>query len=393
LIRPGGESLSPDFQEWDMPAPMMDIPAEDLTRQYSQIQEEIHAAIDQVLPSGKYTMGPILESFENQMAAFCGVKHCIGISNGTEALHLALVAMGVGPGDEVITQANTYVATAFAVSYLGARPVFVDIQPDSYNIDIGRIEAAISDRTRVIIPVHMYGNPTDMDPLMQLARRRGLKVLEDASHAAGAIYKGRKTCSLGDAAAISFYPSKVLGAYGDAGAVLTNDDELAEQVRLLRYMGQKVKHTHLVIGYQQRLDPMQAAILSVKLRHLEDWIERRRAIATRYNQLLSGLPVVTPSESPNSRHVYYMYTILSPKRDQLVEHLESQGIGTQKIYATPVPMQPCYQFLEYSDSDIPVAADCARRLLCLPIFPELTDSEIERTAASVADFFSKDGST
>lgn len=373
-----------------MQAPIVDIPAEDLTRQYQAIKQEVHAAIDRVLPTGKYTMGPILQSFEQEMAAYCGVKHCIGISNGTEALHLALAAMGVGNGDEVITQANTYVATAFAVSYLGARPVFVDARPDTYNMDVDKLEAAISDRSKVIIPVHMYGQPVDMDPLMAIAERRGLRVLEDASHSAGATYKGRRTCSLGHAAAISFYPSKVLGAYGDAGAVLTDDDDLAAKVRLLRYMGQEVKHTHLVVGYQQRLDPIQASILSIKLAHLEEWIERRRAIAARYNRLLADLPVVTPLESDFSRHVYYMYTILTSRRDQLAAFLDERGVGTQKIYATPVPMQPCYRYLEYADDDIPVAADCARRLLCLPMFPELTDAELDRTVAAIKDFFSTD---
>lgn len=374
-----------------MSSTILKIPAEDLTRQYQQIRWEIAAAIDSVLPSGKYTLGPVLEQFEKEFAAYCGVKHCIGVSNGTEALRLTLAAMGIGPGDEVITQANTYVATAFAINYVGAKPVFVDIEACYSNIDVSKIEAKITERTRAIIPVHIYGHPVEMDELNKLAAKHNLKVLEDASHAQGALYKGRRSGALGNAAAVSFYPSKVLGAYGDAGAVVTNDDELDHRLRVLRYMGQEVKHTHLVIGYQQRLDPLQAAILSVKLRHLDSWIDKRRAVAQQYNQLLAGLPVELPHEAEWARHVYYMYTIRTPKRDALADYLEERGIGTQKIYATPVPMQPCYHYLEYSEADIPVSVSHASRLLCLPVFPELTEEEVKIVSANVCEFFERNG--
>ena len=370
-----------------MKTPVIRVPAEDLTRQYQQLRWEIAAALDTVLPSGKYTMGPILDSFEKEFAAYCGVPHCIGISNGTEALHLALAAMEVGPGDEVITQANTYVATSFAINYLGATPVFVDIDPAYSNLDIAKLEARITSRTKVIIPVHMYGHPVDMDPLMRLAEKYNLKVLEDASHAHGALYHSRKAGSLGHVAALSFYPSKVLGAYGDAGAIMTADDELAKKIRVLRYMGQEVKHAHLVIGYQQRLDPLQAAVLRVKLRHLERWIERRRWVAAQYNQLLASLPIITPREADWARHVYYMYTILTPKRDELSGYLAEQGIETQKIYATPVPMQPCYQYLGYHPSDLPVSVKHAGELLCLPVFPELTEEEVSLVCQAIREFF------
>lgn len=363
------------------------IPSEDLTRQYQQIRWEIAAAIDSVLPSGKYTLGPVLERFENEFASYCGVQHCIGVSNGTEALHLALAAMGVGPGDEVITQANTYVATSFAVNYVGATPVFVDVEPVYGNIDVSKVEEKITERTKVIIPVHIYGHPVDMQPLMELAGKYNLKVLEDASHAHGATYKGQRTGSLAHAAAFSFYPSKVLGAYGDAGAVVTDDNEINHNLRVLRYMGQEVKHTHLKIGFQQRLDPMQAAVLSVKLRHLERWIEERRRVACLYNQLLADLPIDLPSEAGWAQHVYYMYTIHTPRRAELQAYLEGRGIGTQRIYATPVPMQPCYQYLEYTESDIPVSARLARQLLCLPVFPELNDEEVEYVATVIREFF------
>lgn len=370
-----------------MNKPLIRIPAEDLTRQYQQIRWEIAAAIDTVLPSGKYTLGPVLEQFEQEFAAYCGVKYAIGISNGTEALHLALLALGVGPGDEVITQANTYVATAFAVNYCGATPVFVDIEPQYSNIDVHKIEEKITSKTKVIIPVHMYGHPVDMDPLIELARKYNLKVLEDASHAHGATYKGKRTGSLADAAAFSFYPSKVLGAYGDAGAIVTNDDELNHRLRVLRYMGQEVKHTHLEIGYQQRLDPIQAAILRVKLRHLDFWIERRRHIASLYNQLLQDLPLELPREAEWAFAVYYLYTIRCKERDELANFLAHRGIETQKIYHTPVPLQPCYRYLNYQPADIPIAADYAGKLLNLPLFPEMTDEEVHLVAETVHDFY------
>lgn len=368
-------------------APADPIPAEDLTRQYRQIDAEIHAAIDRVLPGGKYTLGPVLEEFEHDFARYCGTQDGIGISSGTAALQLALAAMGVGPGDEVITQANTYVATAFAISYLGATPVFVDADPVHSNMDVGRIEARITPRTKAILPVHLYGHPVDMDPLLDIARRHGLQVLEDASHAHGAMYKGRRIGSLGDAAAFSFYPSKVLGAYGDAGAIVTNDARLAKKVRLLRYMGQEVKGTHLVIGYQERLDPMQAAVLQVKLRHLDGWIEKRRAIARRYGELLDDLPVRLPPEAPDCRHVYYVYTLHAPRRDELAAFLQARGIATQQIYHTPVPLQPCYAHLGYTAADIPVAARLAGELINLPMFPELRDDEGERVAAGIRAFY------
>ena len=371
-------------------APQIQIPAEDLTRQYQQIRWEIAAAMDTVLPSGKYTLGPVLEKFEEEFAAYCGVKHCVGISNGTEALHLILAAMGVGPGDEVITQANTYVATSFAINYVGAKPVFVDIEPEFSNMDVDQLEAKITDHTKAIIPVHIYGHPVDMDPLMKLAEKHNLYVLEDASHAHGATYKGRKIGSLGHAAAFSFYPSKVLGAYGDAGAAVTNDDEIHRKLRMLRYMGQEVKHTHEVIGYQQRLDPLQAAILSVKLRYLDRWVDQRQAVAGLYNELLADLPLDLPQEADWAKHAYYMYTIRLKEREALYDYLSAHGIGSQKIYATPVPLQPCYRYLEYSEEDLPVSVKYANELLCLPVFPELRADEVAHISKIIHQFFERE---
>jgi dTDP-4-amino-4,6-dideoxygalactose transaminase len=302
-------------------------------------------------------------------------------------LHIALKAWGIGPGDEVITQANTYVATAFAISYCGAKPVFVDIEPDFYNMDVNKIESLINEHTKAIIPVHIYGQSADMDPIMALAKKYNLKVLEDGSHAQGALYKGSKTNTRGDAAAISFFPSKNLGAYGDAGCIVTNDEEFNHQVRVLRYMGQEIKHTHLIIGYQQRLDPMQAAILGVKLRYLDTWNANRRRIADQYGKLLTDLPIELPKVADYAQHVYYMYTIRTTRRDELMDYLTKNGIGTQKIYATPVPLQPCYTYLGYQREDFPVASKIAGELLCLPMFPELREDEVQVISTVIHQFF------
>ncbi|HID87181.1 MAG TPA: DegT/DnrJ/EryC1/StrS family aminotransferase [Anaerolineae bacterium] len=365
----------------------LEIPAEDLTRQYQQVKYEIWAAMETVLPTGKYTLGPTLRAFEGEFAAYCGVRYCLGIANGTEALHLALAALDIGPGDEVITVANTYVATAFAVSYVGATPVFVDIDPVTYTIDPSKVEEKITDRTRAIIPVHHYGHPADMDPILEIARQYGLTVIEDAAQSHGALYKGRKTGSLADMGCFSFYPSKNLGCYGDGGGITLNDPELYDKLQVLRYMGQHVKHIHEIIGFQQRLDPLQAAILRVKLRHLETWNEDRRRWAALYNELLADLPVVLPMEKEFAKHVYYMYTIRCQERDALRDWLTARGIETQIIYPIPVPLQKAYQHLGYKEEDIPIAAQYAKELLCLPMFPELREEEVRAVAEAVREFF------
>lgn len=367
------------------------IPAEDLTRQYALIADEIHAAMDDVLPRGKYTLGPQVAAFEQEYAAYCDCQYALGIANGTEALHLALAALGVGPGDEVITVCNTYAATAFAISYVGATPVFVDVEEDTFNFDIAQIETHITPRTRALIPVHMYGQPVDMGPLLELARKHNLFVVEDAAHAHGASYHGRKTGSFGDIGCFSFYPSKVLGAYGDGGAITTNNPNLYERVRQLRYMGQKVKHAHDEIGFQQRLDEIQAAILRVKLRHLDDWLDARRRLAALYDELLQPLGIRTPHLSPERTHVYYLYTIRVPnsERNALAEFLQARGIGTQVIYPQLVPFQNAYALLGYRAGDFPVAEKLRDELLCLPMFPELTEPEVHAVASTIAAFYDR----
>ncbi len=363
------------------------IPGENITRQYERIKDEVAAAIAEVLPTGTYVLGPNVRAFEEEFAAYCQTRYAVGISSGTEALHLALLACGVGPGDEVITVPNTYIATVFAISYCGAKPVFVDVEPDTFNIDVSSIEAKITSRTRAILPVHMYGQIVDMDPLLELARKYKLWVVEDAAHAHGAEYKGRRAGSLGDVGCFSFYPGKLLGAYGDGGAVTTSNEMLLDRIRVLRYMGQHKKYLHEIIGYQERLDEIQAAILRVKLRHLDTWIEERRRWAALYDQLLAGLPVVTPQVRSHVRHVYYVYTIRTPRREELIEFLAARGIGSWPMYPLEVPYQPAYQHLGHKFGDFPVADSHVSEILCLPMYAELTEQEVRQVAAAVREFF------
>ena len=370
-----------------MALPEITIPAENLTRQYQRIKEEVAIAIAEVLPTGRYTLGPQVSAFEAEFAAYCQSKYCVGIANGTEALHLALLACGVGPGDEVITVANTYVATAFAISYCGATPVFVDVDPVTFNIDLSQIEAKITPRTKAILPVHLYGQIVDMDPLLALARQRKVRVVEDAAHAHGALYKGRRAGSLGDIACFSFYPGKVLGCYGDGGAVTTSDADLFDRVKVLRYMGQHKKYLHEIIGFQQRLDEIQAAILRVKLHHLDAWIAERNHVAALYDDLLAGLPLTRPQTVGDAHHVWYMYTIRTPRRDDLLAHLARRGIGSQVMYPLEVPYQPAYRHLGHAVGDFPVADAHVKDILCLPMFPELTDAEVRQVAGAIREFY------
>lgn len=368
-------------------ASLSPIPAEDLTRQFEQIGEEVRAAIERVLPGGRYVLGPELSAFEQEYAAFCGTRYAIGVSNGTDALQLALAACGIGSGDEVITTPNTYIATVFAITYQGALPVFIDVLPDTYNMNPELLEAAITERTRAIIPVHMYGQPCDMRPIMAIARRHGLRVIEDAAHAHGAYYQGAPAGSFGDLGCFSFYPKKTFGAMGDAGAIVTSDAELNERVRQLRYMGQKVKHYHEIIGYQKRMDELHAAILRAKLPYLRGWLVRRQQIAARYNELLADLPVVIPHVAPERTHSYYLYTILATRRDELSNHLAQRGIGSQVIYPVLVPDQGAYRDQPLRCESIPVARSLVSQILSLPMFPELRDDEIERIAAAIRAFY------
>jgi dTDP-4-amino-4,6-dideoxygalactose transaminase len=367
------------------------IPVEDIVRQYPLIKDEVEAAVAEVLPTGNYVLGPNVSAFEREFADYCQTRYSLGISNGTEALHLALAACGVSDGDEVITVPNTYIATVFAVSYVGATPVFVDVDPVTFNIDVSQIAARITPRTKAILPVHLYGHMVDMDPLLEIAQRYGLRVIADAAHAHGALYKGRRAGSIGDVGCFSFYPRKVMGCFGDGGAVTTSDDELYDRIKVLRYMGQHKKYLHEVVGFQQRLDEIQAAILRVKLRHLEEWIEERRRLAALYDELLAGQPVTTPGAKGEVRHVYYQYTILAPSRDELKTFLAERGIGSQDMYPLEVPYQPAYEHLGHKYGDFPVADAHVKEILCLPMFPELTKDEVSEVCGAIGEFYSARG--
>ena len=365
------------------------IPAEDVKRQYLLIENEVHEAINRVLPSGRYVLGPELAAFEQEFAAFCGTRYAIGVSNGTDALQLALTACEIGPGDEVITVPNTYIATVFAITYVGATPVFVDVEPGTYNLNPLLLEAAITERTRAIIPVHLYGQPCEMEPILAIAHEYGLRVIEDAAHAHGAYYYSSPAGSYGDVGCFSFYPTKTFGAFGDAGAIVTSDPELDARLRQLRYMGQKVKHHHEIIGYQKRMDELQAAILRVKLPHLNEWIAQRQAIAARYRELLSGTPLVLPYVAPDRTHSYYLYTVLAPQREGLRNYLTKQGIGNQIIYPLLVPDQPAYRDQIFRCGPISVARALVGQVLSLPMFPELRDDEVERVAMAIHNFYGR----
>jgi dTDP-4-amino-4,6-dideoxygalactose transaminase len=359
------------------------VPYLDLKAQYRSIKPEIDAAIARVLDSCQFVLGPEVAGFEQDFATYCGTSECIALNSGTSALHLALLAAGVGPGDEVITVPFTFVASVAAVLYAGARPVLVDIDPRSFTMDPATIEAAITPRTKAILPVHLYGQSVDMDPIMEIARRRGLVVIEDAAQAHGAKYKNRPVGSIGDMACFSFYPGKNLGAYGEGGAVTTNNPEFARTVRTLRDWGQDRKYHHALRGFNYRMEGFQGAVLRVKLRHLEQWTEARRAIVSEYNRLLADSGVEVPKEMPWARHVYHVYTLRTDDRDTVQQTLQSAGIQTGIHYPVPVHMQPAYADLGYGPGAFPHAETAARQVLSLPLYPELSMQAVAEVAGAV----------
>jgi dTDP-4-amino-4,6-dideoxygalactose transaminase len=359
------------------------VPLIDLKAQYRTIKGELDAAVIHVLENAQFILGPEVAAFEKEFAAYVDAREAVGVNSGTSALHLALLAAGVGPGDQVITVPFTFVATAAAIVYTGATPVFVDIDPATFNIDVTRIEAAITPRTRAIMPVHLFGQPADMDPIMEIARRRGLVVVEDAAQSHGAEYRGRRAGSIGDMACFSFYPAKNLGACGEGGAVTTNNPEFARKIRILRDWGSEKKYVHELKGYNYRLEGIQAAILRVKLRHLEDWTNARRGHAQRYAELLNGCPVQLPREMAYARHVYHVYTLRAANRDQLRDELLQRGIQTGIHYPIPIHLQPAYADLKYAPGDFPEAERACAEVLALPIFPEMSDSQLHEVAGAL----------
>jgi dTDP-4-amino-4,6-dideoxygalactose transaminase len=352
----------------------------DLLRQYHSLKPEMDAAILRAVGRGDFVLGEDTREFEKEFAAFNQVPFCVGVADGTDALHLALLALGIGAGDEVIVPANTFIASVQAISSAGARPVLVDCEPDYYTIDVKAVERALTSRTKAIMPVHLYGHPADMDPLLQLAKDRKLFIVEDAAQAHGATYKGRPCGAMGDIGCFSFYPGKNLGAYGDGGAIVTRNPALAEKVSLLRNHGQKVKYLHSIKGFNSRLDTVQAAVLRVKLKHLERWNEQRRAAAARYAQLLAETELVLPKAAPWAKPVWHLHVVQSSDRTRLQQALDAANISHGIHYPVPVHLQESYQELGHKPGSFPVTETLAARILSLPMFPEITETELQRVA-------------
>jgi dTDP-4-amino-4,6-dideoxygalactose transaminase len=364
------------------------VPFVDLAAQYSTIAGEIKEATSKVLEDGDFILGREVSLFEEEFAAFCEAKYAVGVDSGTSALELALRAYDIGPGDEVITAANSFIASALAISHAGATPVLVDVDPCTYTMDVTAIEKAITPRTRAVLPVHLYGHPAHMDPIRQLADKHGLIVIEDACQAHGTRYKGKRAGSLGHAAAFSFYPGKNLGAYGDGGMVVTNDRGIAKRLTMLRNYGQQEKYHHLFRGYNRRLDTMQAAVLRVKLKYLEKWNAARRWNAVLYHKFLEGSGVVLPGEAGGADSVWHLYVIRAEQRDVLREYLISRGVSASIHYPIPIHLQPAYRDLGYKRGDFPVTEASAQQILSLPMYAELTEEQINFVAKTIRGFLS-----
>ena len=364
------------------------IPFVDLKAQYDSIKTEVDAAIAAVIRQTAFIGGTYVKEFEEAFARYCGTEHCVGVANGTDALYIALRALGVGPGDEVITVANSFIATSEAIKMAGAQVVFVDCNPTTYNIDVTKIEAQITKKTKAIIPVHLYGQPADMDPIIALAEKHNLKIVGDAAQAHGATYKGKPIAALADVTCYSFYPGKNLGAYGDGGALVTNSAEVAATVRMLANHGRTKKYDHDFEGVNSRLDGIQAAILSVKLKYIERWTEDRRKNAYLYNAALEGKGVVTPQEMPDVRAVYHLYIVRVPadRREQFQESLKAAGIDTGIHYPIALPYLNAYKHLGHTDADFPHALEASREIVSLPMFPELSEVQIRYVAEKVHEF-------
>lgn len=362
----------------------MTIPMVDLKVQYEAIKKEIDSAVLGVIQSTAFILGPQGRALEQEVAAYHGVKHAIGVASGTDALHLALIAAGVGKGDEVITTPFTFIATAEAISYVGAVPVFVDIEPDTFNIDANEIEKKITKNTKALIPVHLYGHPADMDRIMDIAKRHNIRVIEDCAQSFGSVCNGKKTGSFGDLGCFSFFPSKNLGCYGDGGMIITNSDDLAERLITLRNHGSRVRYYHDEIGFNSRLDDIHAAILRVKLRYIDDYNERRRKNASLYSGYLKPAGIQTPVERPGCRHVFHQYTIRIKNRDSVKQALDEGKITSSMIYyPVPLHLQKAYKDIGMKPGSLPVAEQAAREVLSLPMYPELTEDQIRIVSEEV----------
>ena len=359
----------------------------DVVGQYQKIKPEIDSAVHRVLDSGQFIMGKEVGELECSIAGFLGVKYAVGCASGTDALQIAMMALGIGPGDEVISTPFTFVATAETIAILGARPVYVDIDPLTFNIDPTKIEAAITPKTKAIIPVHLYGQPADMDPIVQIARKHRISIIEDSAQAMGASYKGKRVCAIGDIGCISFFPSKNLGCFGDGGMLVTDDATLAGKMRMIAAHGSKVRYYHEILGLNSRLDTMQAAILSVKLRYLEAYNAARQRAASRYGELLAGLPVTTPYVSPHGVHIFHQYTLRVPRRDNLAAHLKEKGIPHAIYYPVPLHLQKAFAMSGNKKGDFPVTERAAEEVLSLPMHTELTEEQLQHISSTIKEFY------
>jgi len=367
---------------------MRKVPFLDLKTQYASIQQEITESVEAVLSGCQFILGEEVANFEKQFAQFTECQYAIGVASGLDALKLCLRALGIQQGDEVIIPAHTFIATALAISSVGAKPVLVDVHPDFYNLDTSHLEGSINSRTKAILPVHLYGQACDMEPIIGLAKNYGLSVIEDACQAHGARYKGQRVGSIGEMAAFSFYPRKNLGAYGDGGAVTTNNPDLVERVAALRNYGSLVRYKHTMLGENSRLDSIQAAVLQTKLRYLSQWNDRRREIASIYDQMLRSVgDLVLPQTMPGAEHVFHLYVIRTQTRDRLIQHLAERGISTLIHYPTPIHLQEAYKDAGWSKDAFPVTERLCEEILSLPMFPELTNDQVEYVSDAIAEFF------
>jgi len=369
----------------DSPAKIT-VPFVDLRIQYHRLREEILNAFDEVAESTAFVLGPRVAEYEKAFAAFTGARHCIAVNSGTSALHLALIAAGVKHGDEVITVPMTFIATSWGISYVGATPVFVDVDPAAYTMSVSQIRQCITSKTKAILPVHLYGQPADMAPILDIGREYGIPVIEDAAQAHGAIYQGRHAGTLGLCGCFSFYPGKNLGAYGEGGAIVTNDDQIARRLRSLRDHAQEERYHHTEIGFNYRMDAMQGAVLSVKLNHLQAWTEVRQFLAERYQKYLADLPIQLPAVGADRSHVWHLFVVLHGTRDRFRQSLESRGIATGLHYPIPLHLQEAYAHLGYSKGDFPVAERIGRECLSLPLFPEMTIRQQDAVIEAVTDY-------
>lgn len=361
----------------------------DLAAQIRGIRKELDAALARTLDNCSFCLGPDVAQFENDFARYCGAKHCAGVNSGTSALHVALKALNIGAGDEVITTPFTFVATSWAISYVGARPVYVDIDAATFNMDPALVEAAITPKTKAILPVHLYGQPFDVDPILNLCRKHNLPLVEDACQAHGAKYKGKVVGAFGEMSCFSFYPGKNLGACGEGGALVTNNGDFAARARALREHGSTVRYYHDEIGFNYRMEGFQGAVLGVKLKYLEQWTQERRRVARRYTELLAGTPLQLPREAAFAESAWHLYVVRHPRRDELKKHLEENGVGCAIHYPIPLHLQKAYAHLGHKAGDFPFAEKAARECLSLPIYPELTDAQIRRVVETIKAFFAR----